>query len=90
MAAAERLVLPGGGKGGTLRLRQHRHHPASLPGLGRLDAAAVDYLESIAHDVVPDIDEHDATYQALRELHPEIDGSSVVVPDWLRADDTQP
>lgn len=35
-------------------------------------AAAVDFLDSIAHDDRPDIDAHSATYEVIREMHPEI------------------
>jgi putative phage-type endonuclease len=46
-------------------------------------AAAVDFLASIERDEPPDIDGHIATYRAVRELHPLIDGSKVQVDEEL-------
>lgn len=41
---------------------------------------AVRFLDSLDRGQAPAIDGHEATYQAVRELHPEIDGSVVDVP----------
>lgn len=35
------------------------------------------FLADVAQGVRPDIDEHTATYQVIREMHPDIDGTSV-------------
>jgi putative phage-type endonuclease len=43
-----------------------------------LDAAA-EFVQSLKRDERPDIDEHGATYQVVRELHPEIDGTDYQV-----------
>jgi len=48
-----------------------------------LRAAAEQFLQSIAEHQRPDIDAHGATYQAIRELHPEIDGTDVELPNEL-------
>lgn len=45
--------------------------------------AGAEFLESIANGEVPDIDQHSATYSAVRELHPEIDGSDVLLDNDL-------
>lgn len=46
-------------------------------------AAVEDFQESLADGVQPDIDGSSATYQTIRELHPEIDGETVELPDHL-------
>ncbi len=56
----------------------------------QLRAAAVEFLHTLEHGIRPDIDEHTATYQAVRELHPDIDGTDIEVDDdlaiaWLKA-----
>lgn len=38
-----------------------------------LRTAAVEFLDTIERGERPDIDEHSATYQAIKELHPDID-----------------
>ena len=43
-------------------------------------AKAVEFLATVKNGERPDIDEHDATYQVVREMHPEIDGETVEVP----------
>lgn len=40
-----------------------------------------DFLTRLASDDRPDIDQYGATYQAIKELHPLIDGSAVSVSD---------
>lgn len=37
------------------------------------------FMDDLANDVEPDIDEHSATYAVLRELHPEIDGTTLQI-----------
>jgi putative phage-type endonuclease len=46
-------------------------------------AAARDFLGTIERRERPDIDEHDATYQVVRELHPEIEDVKVDVPGHI-------
>ncbi len=58
------------------------HDPAEAAEL-RQHAEA--FLASLETGVRPDIDEHTATYQAVRELHPDIDGTDVEVDDELAA-----
>ncbi|MTV69910.1 hypothetical protein GM538_14210, partial [Streptococcus pneumoniae] len=45
--------------------------------------AAVGFLDTLEHGIGPDIDEHTATYQAIREMHPDIDGTDIEVDDTL-------
>jgi putative phage-type endonuclease len=40
---------------------------------------AQEFLASVATGIPPDIDSHEATYRAVRELHPDIDGTEVEV-----------
>jgi len=42
-----------------------------------LRAATVEFLDTIAAGVLPDIDAHSATYQVIREMHPLIDEADV-------------
>lgn len=35
------------------------------------------FLDEVANDVRPDVDAHTQTYQTIRELHPEIDGTDI-------------
>jgi len=49
------------------------------------------FLASVHNGVRPDIDAHDATYRAIRERHPDIDGETVSIPAdiadlWLSAE----
>jgi putative phage-type endonuclease len=44
-----------------------------------LRAIGEDFLNDVALGRRPDIDEHSATYQVIKELHPEIDGTEVVL-----------
>lgn len=46
-------------------------------------AAARDFLGTIERRERPDIDEHDATYQVVRELHPDIEDVKVDVPGHI-------
>lgn len=55
------------------------HHDADECAFMR--QAAEQFLDDIANNVRPDIDEHAATYQTIKELHPEIDGTDVEVAD---------
>ncbi|GGM65025.1 hypothetical protein GCM10012275_39460 [Longimycelium tulufanense] len=48
-----------------------------------LRQAGRDFLDSVARDERPDLDEHGATYRAVRELHPEIDDISVEIDPEL-------
>jgi hypothetical protein len=48
-------------------------------------AAFMDSLPSGKHPRRPDLDGHSATYQAMRELHPDIDGSDVEIDPDLAA-----
>lgn len=55
-----------------------------------LRAAGEAFVDTVKRGERPDLDEHSATYRAVRELHPEIDGQDVDVPygvgvEWLRA-----
>lgn len=43
--------------------------------------AAERFIADLDNDVRPDIDSHAETYEAIKELHPDIDPSSVDVPD---------
>lgn len=43
----------------------------------QLRDAATEFLADLAADRRPDIDEHTATYQVIKEMHPEIDGGDV-------------
>ncbi|GAB3472200.1 YqaJ viral recombinase family nuclease [Actinophytocola sediminis] len=43
-------------------------------------AKAVEFLGTVQRGERPDIDSHDATYQVVRELHPDIDDVEVEVP----------
>lgn len=49
----------------------------------QLRAAAVEFLATIEHRVQPDIDAHTATYSAIREMHPDIDGADVELDEDL-------
>ena len=42
-----------------------------------LRSAAVEFLASLTRGEQPDVDAHSATYQAIRELHPDINGDKV-------------
>lgn len=48
--------------------------------------AAVKFLASLDDGVVPSIDGHDATYQAVREMHPDIDPESIDLTDPVARD----
>jgi putative phage-type endonuclease len=48
-----------------------------------LRGAAREFLDTVERDERPDIDAHSATYRAVRELHPEIDGSEVEITPAL-------
>ena len=55
-----------------------------------LAAAAEQFMASLAANQAPDIDGSTFTYQAIREMHPEIDDVEVEIPDdlareWLEA-----
>lgn len=49
----------------------------------QLRTAGALFLEQIAQGIRPDIDDHGATYQAIKELHPDIDGQIVEVDGGL-------
>ncbi|MCU1677685.1 MAG: phage-related protein predicted endonuclease-like protein [Frankiales bacterium] len=62
--------------------REYVVHPdAADTQLMRTAGAA--FMESIAADRRPNIDDHAATYAAVREMHPDIDGSEVEIPPRL-------
>lgn len=44
---------------------------------GMIRAACEEFLAEVDQGVLPDIDAHSATYQVIRELHPDIDGTDV-------------
>lgn len=46
----------------------------------RMHAAIDEFMASLAHGIRPDIDEHSATYDTVRELHPDIDDEDYEVP----------
>lgn len=48
-----------------------------------LRARGREFLDEVAAGVRPDIDEHSATYQTIREMHPEIDGADVDLPGHI-------
>lgn len=48
-----------------------------------LRTAALEFLESIAQDDRPSIDAHSATYEVIREMHPEITEADVDLDDTL-------
>jgi putative phage-type endonuclease len=50
-----------------------------------LRAAAEAFLGSLERHERPDIDEHSATYQVIKELHPDIDGTDVEIDADLAA-----
>lgn len=49
----------------------------------RLRREGLAFMESLANGDMPDIDEHGATYSAIREMHPEIDGDTVELDTWF-------
>lgn len=49
----------------------------------QLRDAAAEFLATLAANERPDIDEHTATYQVIKELHPDIDDVEVDVDDQL-------
>jgi putative phage-type endonuclease len=51
-----------------------------------LRVAAAGFLDDLAAGIPPDLDEHSATYQVVRQLHPDIDDETVEIPGAL-ADD---
>ena len=54
------------------------HHDQAEADLMR--KAAAEFVSSLEAGPRPSIDEHAATYQAVKDLHPDIDGSAVEVP----------
>lgn len=58
--------------------------------LGQMRAAAEAFLHQLRAGTPPDIDGHDATYQAVKDMHPDIEPASVLIDDdiaetYLRA-----
>lgn len=47
---------------------------------------ADEFMDSIVFGDVPDLDEHHATYEAVKRLHPDIDGEDVDIPPVLAAE----
>jgi putative phage-type endonuclease len=41
---------------------------------------AEEFIDSICQDQAPEIDSHPATYEAIREMHPDIDDTDIVLP----------
>lgn len=71
--------------------RTYRFEP-SAEDFATLLEAGEDFMSSLAADEEPELDEHGATYLALRDLHPDIDGSVMQVPAsladrWFAAQD---
>lgn len=64
-------VLVGGHDYREYRLEYDEAEATQLRDAGRA------FLDDVQNDIRPDIDEHGATYQAIKELHPQIDGSEV-------------
>jgi putative phage-type endonuclease len=56
------------------------HYDPEEARLIRGHAAA--FWRSLQHDQAPELDGHAATYQAVRRLHPDIDGTDVEVDPW--------
>lgn len=44
------------------------------------------FYESLAHDVPPELDDRRQTFEALKQLHPDIDGTDATIPASLAAD----
>jgi putative phage-type endonuclease len=61
-------------------LVEHDHADAKL-----MRDEALRFLAIVADGVPPDIDSHEVTYRAVRELHPDIDGTEVEVDPELAA-----
>lgn len=57
-----------------------RYDPAEAAYIRR---RAFEFLDRVRNRVRPDIDDHSATYQTVRELHPDIDGDTVTVTEAL-------
>lgn len=72
---ADIAVLVGGYDYREYRVEYDADEAAELRDAGR------QFLDEVAAGVLPDIDEHSATYQTIREMHPEIDGADVDLPD---------
>lgn len=64
----------------NLEFRGYVIHPTHEE-IDLVRAEARDFLDSIAADQTPDIDEHGATYTVIRQLHPDIDRDSVLEVD---------
>ncbi|MFL1444025.1 YqaJ viral recombinase family nuclease [Nocardiopsis protaetiae] len=47
---------------------------------------ADEFMSSLVFGEEPDLDEHKATYEAVRRLHPEIDGEDIEIPPALAAE----
>lgn len=52
---------------------------------GQLRAAVEEFLGELREGIAPDIDAHSATYQVVRELHPDIDGTDHDLDNELAA-----
>ncbi|WP_329405491.1 YqaJ viral recombinase family protein [Nocardia vinacea] len=62
--------------------RTYRYEP-SAEDFAVIREAGAEFMDSLAADREPDLDDHSATYIALRYLHPEIDGSVIQIPAAL-------
>jgi putative phage-type endonuclease len=68
----------------TLNLEFNQYEVKYDPAEMRTIRAIVDpFMDRVARREPPPIDGHDATYQALRELHPDIDGTTVDLPEHI-------
>jgi putative phage-type endonuclease len=65
--------------GGAADYREYTIH-ANPAEVAQHREAVKDFLDDIDTGTLPNLDGHTATYQAVKELHPDIDGSRVEVP----------
>lgn len=58
----------------------HTYSIPFVPAIAELiHTRCCDFYESLSDDTPPDLDDSVATYEALREMHPDIDGTSVLI-----------
>lgn len=70
-------------RGRELRVYRIDAHPADQAYMRQHGA---EFLADVAAGIVPDLDAHTSTYQAVRELHPDIDARDVQLDGDLAAD----
>jgi putative phage-type endonuclease len=68
--------------GSTGEFREYIVHPDPEFTV-RMREAAEEFMASLAENARPDIDEHSATYDTIRELHPDIDDEVFEVPPHI-------